>query len=246
MKTPEELLTRVMNHLAETFRDKLVLKGGMLLRLYNSPRFTRDVDFVFLSTESKKNLKKELIEAIERIPEIKIVKTDVHSRGIFIDVADQENKQKGLIEVNVAPRTHLPPEPLSTASLSQKFALSGRVISAMAIPEAFSHKIAATLERDTIRDIYDLSQFEAMATFDPGTLKDRLSLLSVQRSKPRAVDFRDAARMLRKRLETLDQKRIETELFPILPAEHRPGILRIIQASVGRILQRLEALQDSD
>jgi predicted nucleotidyltransferase component of viral defense system len=244
MRTPEELLTRVMNHLAENFRDRLVLKGGMLLRLYNSPRLTRDVDFVFISRESKKKLRDDLLKALGRMPEIKIANVDVNSRGIFIDVADEEETQRVLIEVNIAPRTHLPAEPLSTATLSQKYSLGGRVISSMALPEAFSHKIAATLERDTIRDIYDLSQFEAIGAFDTGTLKDRLSRLSVQRAKPQSIGFRDAAQRLRRRLDLLDQKRIETELFPILPAEYRPGILGIIKASVGRLLQRLESLED--
>lgn len=244
MKTPEELLTRVMNQLAETFRDRLILKGGMLLRLYNSPRFTRDVDFVFLSTESKKKLRDDLLQALRRMPEIRIVGVEVNSRGIFIDVADAEETQKVLIEVNVAASTHLPAEPLSSANLSQKYSLGGRVISTMALPEAFAHKIAATLERDTVRDIYDLSQFEAMGlVVDLATLKHHLSQLSVQRGKPRAVDFQEAARMLRKRLDRLDQERIAAELFPILPAEYRPGVLGIIRASVGRIIQRLESLE---
>lgn len=243
MKTPEELLTRVMNHLAGKFRNRLILKGGMLLRLYNSPRLTQDVDFVLLSRESKKKLKEGLIEALRKMPEIKIARVEVNSRGIFVDVADKEATQKVLIEVNVEPTTHLPPEPLSTANLSQKYSLSSRVISTMALPEAFSHKLAATLERDTMRDMYDLSRFEAMGSFDLTTLKDRLSRLSVQRAKPRSIHFREAAQKLRKRLELLDQKRIEIELFPILPSEYRPGILGIIKASVGRILQRLAALE---
>ena len=240
MQSPEELLTRVLNYLSEKFKNKLILKGGILLRLYNSPRATQDIDFVLLSKESKKKLKTLLIEALKEMEEIKIEKIELNSRGIFIDVTNPEGEQRCLIEINVLASTHLPPEPISTAPLAQKYSLSARVVSAMSFAEAFSHKIAAGLERNALRDLYDLSQMEAMGIFDTPTLMERLSSLSIGRTKPKSVPIKQAAQILRERLERLTQKRIEEELYPLLPVEYHAGVLRIIQASVGRLIQQLE------
>ena len=241
MPPPEELLIRIINHLAERIKNRLVLKGGMLLRLYRSPRSTQDVDFVLLSEESKKKLQAMLVKSLETLEGVRIEAINLNSRGIFIDVTDR--KQKALIEVTVLPSMRLPSEPLSTAALSEKYSLGGRIVSTMAIPEAFAHKIAAALERDAVRDLFDLSQLEAMGPlFDAGTLSQRLAQFSINRSKPKSINTIEAANLLKKRLGKLDQKRIATELHPLLPPEYHTGILGIIRASVGRIIQRLENL----
>jgi len=240
MKSTEELLTRVMNRLAERFKDQLVLKGGMLLRLYNSPRATQDIDFVLLTKESKKIWKEYLVEALNDLEDVKVDEVDQNSRGIFIDIEDSEGSLKAMIEINVLPSTQLPTEPLSTAPLAQKYSLSGRVITSMAIPEAFAHKIAATLERDAVRDLYDLSQMEAMGPFDQSALEMRLSKLYINRARPQAVSISEAAGMLRKKVEALEQKTIDKELNPFLPPEFRTGVLGVIRASVGRLIQRME------
>ena len=240
MKSTEELLTRVMNRLAERFKDQSVVKGGMLLRLYSSPRSTQDIDFVLLTKESKKICKKILVEALNDLEDVKVGEVDLNSRGIFIDIEDGEGIQKAMVEINVLPSTQLPPEPLSTAPLAQKYSLSGRVISSMAMPEAFAHKIAATLERDAVRDLYDLSQMEAMGPFDQKTLEMRLAKLCIGRAKPLAVSNFKAAGMLRKKMEALEQKTIDKELNPFLPPEFRTGVLGVIRASVGRLIQRME------
>ncbi|MCE9623853.1 MAG: nucleotidyl transferase AbiEii/AbiGii toxin family protein, partial [Deltaproteobacteria bacterium] len=238
MKSPEELLTRAMNALAEKLKGKLVLKGGMLLRRYQSPRSTQDVDFVLLTKESKKKWGSPIVKTLEGSG-IKVSKIELNSRGIFIDIEDETGDQKAQVEVDVRISTHLRPEPMTTATLSKKYKMGGRVISAMAVPEAFSNKIAAALERRAVRDLYDLSQLETMGAFDVKTLEERFSRLTVERGKPRKVSVKEGARMLRERLEDLDQKKIEQDLHPLLPIEFRPGVLGVIWASVSRIAQRM-------
>lgn len=240
MKSPEALLIRVINELAEKFKDQLVLKGGMLLRLYQSPRFTQDVDFVWISGDSKKILKTQLLQVLEKMDGIQIKRTDVNSRGIFLEVSD--GKEIALIEINVLPKISLPAEPVSTALLSHPHSLGGRIVSAMALPEAFSHKIAASLERGVIRDLFDLSQLEAMGPFDREVLKERFAKLSINRAKPIAITFAQATHRLKERMEGLTQEKIEIELYPLLPPHYHPGILSIIKASMGRIIQRLSVL----
>ncbi len=245
MLTTEELLIRVMNQLAEKFKDKLVLKGGMLLRLYNSPRTTQDVDFILLTKGSKKIWMQKIVKALEELEEVQIEEVELNSRGIIIDLVDANRSLKAMIEINVLPATRLSSEPISTAPLSQKYSLGARVISAMTIPEAFSHKIAASLERNAIRDLYDLSQMEAMGRFDEGTLRDRLSRLCIKRSKPRSLTVAEAVALLKEKIRGVDQKAVEKDLYPFLPPEYRPGVLNLIRASVGRVIQRLEQLDPS-
>lgn len=240
MNSREELLAELMNFLGKEFRSQLVLKGGMLLRLYNSPRVTKDIDYLWVSKESRKILKDELIKAFHKWGKVKIGEVRLNSRGVFIDVMDLENKQKVLLEISVVSKTFQPTTPMSTAPLSQKYKLAAQVVSTMAISEAYSHKIAATLERNVPRDLYDLSQFEGMGSFDPETLKARLSKLTIDRAKPRSLNFSEAAALLRKKIDNLKQENIEAELYPLLPKEYHAGLLGLIRVSVGRLIQRLE------
>ncbi len=237
MKSPEQLLIRLINFFAEKFKDRIVLTGGMLLRLYQSPRATQDVDFIFISSESKKTLHPKLCRTIGAMKGVQLDRVDVNSRGIFMDVSADD--EKAALEITVRPRIGLRSEPISTAMLSQKFLLSGRIVSTLALPEAFAHKIAATLERESTRDLYDLSQMEAWGAFDIKILRERLARLSINRKKPIAINCAQAADLLAIRMRSLTHKKIEQELYPLLPTAYRTGVLIIIKASVGRIIQRL-------
>lgn len=241
MQFPEELLIRIINHLAQHMKDRLVLKGGMLLQLYRSPQATQVVDFVLLSKKSKKFLRTVVVNILKSLAGVTITDVRVNSRGIFIDVKDTQHL--ALIEISVLPTLHLPAEPMSTAALSERYLMKGSVVFTMAIAEAFAHKIAAALERDVLRDLYDVSQLEAMGTsFDHTTLLARLSRLAINRAKPQSISTVKAAQLLRQRLDAVDQARIETELYPLLPNTYHTGLLPIIRASVGRIVQRLETM----
>lgn len=89
--------------------------------------------------------------------------------------------------------------------------------------EAFSNKIAAELERTSARDLYDLSQFEPLSAYDVAILGERLAKLSVNRAKPKAVTFQQASSMLRKRLDALVERALESELYPLIPLGQRMG-----------------------
>lgn len=242
MKNREEMLLRIMHALAEKFRAHLVLKGGMLLRLLNCPRSTQDIDYTWLSTESKKILVKELEKVLESLGNVQITAANLNSRGIFVDVTDRDNpKLRGKIEIDVKPSLNLPSEGLSTVALADQYAMTGQIISTIALPEAFAHKIAATIERDVARDLYDLSQFEPLCAYDIGTLQKRLAKIEIRRAKPRAISFPGASEMLSQRLETLTEAMVAQELYPLLPPNQRQGLIPIIRAAVSRIAARLAA-----
>lgn len=241
MRSPEKLLAKVMNHLADRMKDKLILKGGMLLRLHNSPRSTQDVDYVWISKDSKKKLESEIEKALTSLDGIQVESIEINSRGIFVDFLDATTNERGLLEMEVTETTRLPSEPMSTGPLGAQYALGARIIATMALPEAFAHKIAATLERDVARDLYDLSQMQALSSWDDATLLSRLAEVSINRAKPKAFTPRQAAELLSKKLESLDQKRVEQELYPLLPKEYQAGVLSLIKAGVTRIVDKLSS-----
>ena len=53
-KSTEELLAWIIDFFATCFGNSAILKGGMSLRLLHSPRYTNDVDYVFIPFDSKK------------------------------------------------------------------------------------------------------------------------------------------------------------------------------------------------
>lgn len=244
MKNREELLVRIMHALGDKFRKHLVLKGGMLLRLLNCPRSTQDVDYIWVSTESRKILAKQIEEVLSAMPEIVLDAIALNSRGVFIDVASRENPEiRGKIEVTSQKSLNLPSEGISTTVLANQFALTGRIISAIALPEAFAHKIAATIEREVARDLYDLSQFEPLCNFDIPTLRGRLGKIEINRAKPKAISFQDAAKLLKNKMDTITEDSLERELAPLLPPHQRKGLSPIIRATIARIATQVEAIK---
>jgi predicted nucleotidyltransferase component of viral defense system len=241
MKDREELIIKVMHFMAEKLKDSLVLKGAMQLRLQGSYRLTQDINYVLLSVESKKVLVKKIKKYISELREIRINDVELNFRGIFIEIESQEQPGlKTLLEINILSSLHMIPENMSTVALSNQYKLSGRVISVMALPEAFAHKIAASLERNSMRDIYDLFILEPLSNFDVTTLFDRLKRLSVLRGNPERVTFKEAANRLRKKGETINASRIEKELGPLLPLDQIKGIKLVLKATVARVAEKME------
>ncbi len=242
MKNREEMLVRIIHALSEKFRSHLVLKGGMLLRLLNCPRSTQDVDYVWLSTESKKVLGKAIEEVLKAMPEITITTVTLNSRGIFIDVAATDAPEMlAKIEIDVKPSLNLPSEGISTVALANLYALTGRIVSTVALPEAFANKIAATLERDVARDLYDLCQFEPLCPYDLPTLQKRLAKIEINRAKPKAISFAEAALLMKQKMEGITESALSQTLYPLLPENQRQGLVPIIRAAVARVVQRLES-----
>jgi predicted nucleotidyltransferase component of viral defense system len=246
MKTPDRLLARLINCLADQFKDELVLKGGMQLRLLNSPRRTQDLDYAWKRAGSRKFFAKKIKVSLEKLSGIKVspLEDEVFtSRGFILDVEDDGNKEKAKVEINVVKAFHQNPQPLATTPLANQFNLEIKIVSSLALPEAFSHKLAAAIERGLARDFYDLTQFEPLTSFDETTLKARLSKLSIDRQRFTSVSPQQASALLKKRFQELSEERIEQELSGLLDEAQMRGIRTIMAACTGRIAAQLEAMQ---
>lgn len=245
MKNREEMILEIMHFMSDKFKDRIVLWGGMLLRLLNSQRSTQDIDYVLVSDESKKILAKRVEEFLGEMNGIKILNTELNSRGIFIEVESRETPGiRAMLEINVLPSLNIPPDHISTVALSNRYSVVGRVISTMALSEAFANKIIAAIERDSLRDLYDISIYEPLCVFDTKTLLDNLGRLSVNRNKPKAVSPRDAAEMLAAKADRLTAANIERELEPLISLDQLKGIEMIIKASVLRVVEKMKIISE--
>lgn len=241
MKNREELLLKVMHLMSAHFKDQIILEGGMLLRLLNSPRTTQDVDYLFVSEKSKKILSAEIKNVLSRFGEIAVINVKLNSRGIFIDLEDKSDSNvRAFLEINVVPNFLKTPMSISTVALAGRYSMTGRVITAMDISEAFSHKIAAAIQRDSIRDLYDITILEPLCDMDMDVLKKRFSSLSIKRQKEKKISFAEAAEILRTKANGITYEKVEKELGAWLPQETLRGMDLIIRASMLRVVQKIE------
>ncbi len=243
MEPIEELLVRIMNLLADEFKGKLILKGGMLIRLLGSPRETQDLDYAWIRTKRRAQFAKEIEKALKKLGNINIENILENSRGVVIDGLDLDNKNKFKIEINVVKNINLPPETRNTARLADKYSLEGRMISTMALPENFSHKIAAAMERGLARDFYDIMELEGITSFDDQTLSERFAKLEINRKKPIKVTPKEGAKLLRDRMQSLSAEQIRQELSTWLTPERLVGIRDAMLMAVHRICQQIEKMK---
>jgi len=240
MKDREELLIKVMHLMSEHFKDRIVLEGGMLLRLLNSPRATQDADYLLVSERSKKVLSGELRELLKRLDDVTVKDIKLNSRGIFIELESEASPHiKAFLEINVVPFLLRPPTSISTVALARRYSMTSRVIAAMDMPEAFAHKIAAAIQRNSIRDLYDLTIFEPLCEFDKDVLKKRFSSLSIKRQKERSVTFFEAAEILQTKAKSITQEKVDSELGAWFSKEALQGMFLIIRATLNKIAQKI-------
>ncbi len=52
----EALIARALDCISQHFGKRAILRGGMVLRILGSPRYTNDLDYVFVPYKSKKDI----------------------------------------------------------------------------------------------------------------------------------------------------------------------------------------------
>src|SRR3989338_2002492 len=153
IESDEALRIFIINHLAEKMGAHAILKGGMVLRLLESPRYTNDLDYIFVPFKSKKDIVDLIKSALEEIN--CSVNFNLHSTSARFMVKF-ENKRgvfKTQIEANVDVACEA--EAISTGDLAIHYNQLPRIVRVMKLNVALAHKLAAWNERNLIRDLYD-------------------------------------------------------------------------------------------
>jgi hypothetical protein len=238
--TPDGLFLWVMHRFAEAFEDHAVLKGGIALRLFDCPRSTTDIDYVFVPFRSKKDVR-GLIDGI--LAEIEDAQIDlaVHSKilraTVSVDAAAIQ------IEVNVDEECRSVPVPTAGFALDQ--GQPSRIVRVMALDCALAHKLAAWNERRLLRDLYDCYFLAGRLGESPdlellelrlGEVESRLPALRGRKRMTRT----ELASELRTAADALTERAVGEELTPVLPAEELVSLVPRMRSAIVRIAELLE------
>jgi predicted nucleotidyltransferase component of viral defense system len=239
-KSIEKLMVEIMHLLADTFPNQAILKGGMELRLLECPRYTNDLDYVFIPFESKRDVSELIANALKQIPGV-AVQVMMHSTCIRYLI--EKDTIKVQLEVNVD--KYCKSEALSTSSLASGNKLLPRIIRVMSFPVALAHKLAAWNERGLIRDLFDVAFMVNVLNVkpDPDILKSRLENVNY-RSKmmtgKRKMTITEFVEKLLSASQHLTEGAIETELRDYLAPEEIPGLEKKIKVAVNKIVKEFE------
>ena len=183
----EALLAWIVDFFSTNFGNSAILKGGMALRLMHSPRYTNDVDYIFIPFDSKKDAKEIIEQAFSKVDGLQY-EASMNSKALRILLT--YGGQSAQIEVNV--EKECPSIPMSSALLSTAHGRPSRILRIMEPSVSFAHKIAAWNERELMRDLYDIYQYESLFKVSP-----RMDILQTRLKKSRSYKNVSAAQDLK-------------------------------------------------
>jgi predicted nucleotidyltransferase component of viral defense system len=230
----EALIIRLINLFADAFPAQAILKGGMELRLLNCPRFTNDIDYIFIPFTSKKDVVGPVMEVLRSQPGVTVEQT-THSTCVRIIVATVGARVQ--VELNVAKSCKS--QELTTAELSRMYNMQGRIVRAMSLDVALAHKLAAWQERRLARDLYDVyfMRERLLVSPDRETLSFRLSKVNYQNTRfkgPKSMTLTEFSTHLRQYAGTIDQPSLRDELEDLLDERELVALdLKIRSALIG-------------
>jgi predicted nucleotidyltransferase component of viral defense system len=240
--TRDGLFLWVMHRFAEVFEEHAIIKGGMALRLLDSPRHTMDIDYVFVPFSSKKEIV-DRIDAVLHEVEGALISIELHSKMLSADL--QVDGAAIKIEANVM--TECEAIPMATGGFAHSVGHPSQVVRVLNPSHALAHKIAAWNERRLLRDLYDCYFLASRAGASPDLEVLDLRLANIQSRLPRLKKLRNMSRSqladeLRQAATDVSDTDLEHELVGILPPEELAGLDIRIRAAVEKITTRL--LQD--
>ncbi len=240
--TDDELFVWVMHRFSEVFEDHAIIKGGIALRLLDSPRSTTDIDYVFVPYTSKKQILPRFEDVLYEI-ENADVKLRIHSKMIRADVRVENTAIQ--IEANVMPECAS--IPMATGALARSTGVPSQVVRIMQPGVALAHKLAAWNERRLLRDLYDCYFLFGRAKAKPDLdvldqrlvrVESRLPLLRKKKQMTRA----EFASALRHAISVLSEETVQDELGVLLMPEERVGLGPRIKVVLSALVEELEKL----
>ena len=232
----QELLAKVLDLIAQRFDRKAILRGGMMLHILGSPRFTNDLDYLFVPYKSKKDIVADIVDCLSAIDEATI-ETSLNSKCLRVVIATPA----ATIQVEIKTAMEAKTTTASTRLFSAQHNLPQRLIRVLDYPVALANKMAAWNERRLIRDIYDTWFYLQMnITPDPDVLNQRLQKPNYSPLVKPANYFKGQSLsefydFLRNHVAHLTDKDIQQELADYLPPEEIPGLAMQFRAALARL-----------
>jgi len=240
INSEEGLLSYLIGLIADEFKESAILKGGMSLRLFDSPRYTNDIDYVFVPFKSKKEIVGDLLALLDNIDNL-TYSYSMNSKALRIKV--KYNKLNTQIEANVAEKC--PSIPMSTVSLTQKHNQLGRIISIMDLSVSMAHKLAAWNERHLIRDLYDIQFYSNNLNIKPDIdiLTKRLNKISstAKNKNQKKMSLLEFINKLKNCAEQLSSKDM-SELKDYLPKNEIVGLEFRLKSNLIKLCEELNTI----
>lgn len=216
----EALLAWIVDFFSTRFGNSAILKGGMSLRLMHSPRYTNDVDYVFIPYNSKKNIRPLIENALATVKNLNF-KTTINSKALRIFI---EYRGKSA-QIEISAKKECPSIAMSSALLSTNYGFPTRIVRIMEPSFSYAHKIAAWNERELVRDLYDIYQYESVFRIIPNVeiLQDRLKNAKDFKGVNVAKNIDDLKEKLNICAQKLDGQSIN-ELRPLLSKAELSGL----------------------
>ncbi|MBI2082754.1 MAG: nucleotidyl transferase AbiEii/AbiGii toxin family protein [Deltaproteobacteria bacterium] len=245
IQSDEGLRLWIINHLSEKLGKHAILKGGMVLRLLNCPRYTNDLDYVFVPFRSKKEIGPLIDKAMADLKGARIEKR-LHSTNVRYDVVftNASGTFRTHLEANVSDSCES--EPISTADLAISNKQSPHIVRVMRFDIALANKLAAWNERELMRDLYDAYFLYRHLGKTPHlpTLRSRLQKINYARrvknsSLPKSMTLPEFLARLEQNVRGLTDDSLHEELRDTLDQDQIAGLAH--KMKVG-LIQMIEGL----
>lgn len=235
-ESTEALLAWIVDFFADKFGNSAILKGGMSLRLMHSPRYTNDVDYIFIPFDSKKDAKSLVEGALSQVDGLKFELT-MNSKALRIVV--DFGGQSAQIEINT--EKECPSIPMSSSLLTTPYGRPARIVRVMEPGVAFAHKIAAWNERELMRDLYDIYQYESLFRSSP-RMDILLQRLKKARSYRNIVAAKSLEALVEKMRRVADNMTEDSfaELVPLLDSTELAGLSFRMRPAIIALCDKME------
>jgi hypothetical protein len=237
--TADGLFLWVMHRFAEVFEEHAIVKGGMALRLFDCPRSTTDVDYVFVPFTSKNEI----------VAQLKVVLAEVEGGTVEVKVQSKMIRASlrvdaVAIQIEANVDIECPSVAVPTASFAMGQGQPSRLVRVMSLERALAHKLAAWNERRLLRDLYDVYYLTVRLGAEPDReallqrlqhVESRLPALKKRKSMTLSgllVDLGNAR-------DGLEEARVRDELAPVLPKDEVEGLVPRLRAAITKVIEGL-------
>ncbi|GBU21022.1 hypothetical protein R80B4_00910 [Fibrobacteres bacterium R8-0-B4] len=227
-RNTEELLAWVINFFADEFGNSAVIRGGMALRLLNSPRYTNDIDYVFVPFKSKNELKPLIEKKLSSVNGLKF-SISLNSKVMVVKI----NYLSQICQVEISAKNECDSLAMSSSAIASPYGMPSKIVRITELSAAFAHKIAAWNERELLRDLFDVYQYKAILRVEPKQ-EILLQRLAKPRNYPNVNPAKDLVGLKEKLLaaaDNLNEQNIQ-ELKPLLPEAELAGLHLKIAAAL--------------
>jgi len=236
MEQEQALLARIIDLFAQRFDKRAVLRGGMVLRILGSPRYTNDLHYVFVPYRSKNDIVEDILDCLGQIEGAALTHS-LHLKCLRVVIATAE----ATVQVEAKVAREIAVAPVTTRLFSTPFGLPGRLINVVDLSVALAEKMAAWNDRRLIRDLYDIWFYLRMNVRpDLKVLHARLikpqysKLLKIEKHFPGDTpsEFFD---FLRGKCAALTDEHIAEELSSYLPPDELDGLSLMFRVAFAKL-----------